>query len=174
MKSMMSAAWMIVLALGLLAPLAATTGLAAPDDARYVSVTIHGKLTDPETGSPMVGAIVSFVATEEEGRKETGTTDAEGNFEVSGLTYGDYAVEIETAEGEHIRGINAFPVTGDKPVEVILKISNRLKSSTSLQNQPERFMALVTRDQGVSNWKRFWRELAGFFGSAAALGLAAL
>lgn len=174
MKSMMSAAGMIVLALGLLAPLAATTGLAAPDDARYVSVTIRGKITDPENGSPMVGAVVNFVSTEEEGQQQTGTTDAEGNFEVSGLIFGEYAVEIETAEGEHIQGINTFSVMGKESVEVILKISNRLRPDIALLNQPERIIVLFPPDVKVSSWKRFWREFAGFFGSAAALGLAAL
>lgn len=164
--------WAIVI-LGLLAPATAASIAIAADESRYVSVTIRGKLTDPENGQAMSGAAVRFVSTEDEGRKHLAITDKEGQFFVSGLTYGDYAVEIETATGERIHGINAFPVSADALIEVLLKISKRVRSTTSVENRPERFVAVVQAPERV-NWRRFWKEFATFFGVAAGVGAGAL
>ena len=78
----------------------------------------------------------------------------------------------ETEEGERIWGINSLPVVPGEPVEIILKISDKVDSSTSVENQPERFAAVVEKRQ--VRWKRFWKEFAAFWGSAAAVGLLAL
>jgi hypothetical protein len=162
-----------IVILGLLAPAVASSIVTAADESRYVSVTIRGKLTDPETGQAMAGAAVRFVSTAEEGRKHLAITDQEGQFFVSGLTYGDYAVEIETATGERIHGINAFPVSADAPIEVLLKISKRVRSTTSVENRPERFVAVIEAPERI-NWRRFWKEFATFFGVAAGVGAGAL
>lgn len=143
---------------------------AAMDDSRYKSVTIRGRLTEPHTGEPMVGAMVRFVSTEEGGGSAEGKTNAKGEFIVENLGFTTYAVEIETASGEHIRGINELPIEEGKSVEVIMKISDRVVSTTSLENEPGRFVALV-RKEGV-NWRRFWSELGIFLGGAVALGAA--
>lgn len=162
-----------IVVLGLLTPAIASGIATAADQSRYVSVTIRGKLTDPETGQAMAGAAVRFVSTEEEGRKHLAITDQEGKFWVSGLTYGDYAVEIETATGERIHGINALPVSAEAPIEVLLKISDRIRSTTSVENRPERFVAVVEAPERI-NWRRFWREFATFFGVAAGVGAGVL
>jgi len=142
--------------------------LHAADESRYATITITGRLTDPETGKPMVGAVVHFVSTAEEGQKFSGSTDQEGNFSISGLGFGDYAVDITTSEGEVIRGVNAVPVTENAPVEILLKISKRVRTTTSVENRPERFVAAISQETPPVNWKRFWKEFAAFFGLTAA------
>ena len=163
--------WMAVVTLACVLPLTVPPCAAEADEGRYVSVTIRGRLTDPETESPMAGAVLRFISTAEDGRKVMGITDGEGRFEVMGLTYGSYVMEIETAEGEQIRGVNAVNVQ-DQPVEITLKISDRVKSSTSVDSRPDRFFVVV--EKKGPKWNRFWREFAGFFGVAAGLGVAAL
>lgn len=163
--------WPAVLALAVALPLTPGPGPAAADDDKYVRVTIRGRLIDPDTDLPMGGAVVRFISTGEEGRKEIGITDAEGAFAVHGLGYGSYVMEIETAAGEHIRGVNALNVQ-DKPVEVILKVSSRFKSATSVDSRPDRFFAVV--EKKGTKWGRFWREFAGFFGVAVSAGAAVL
>lgn len=143
---------------------------AGSDDTRYKTVTIRGRLTEPGNGAPMAGAIVRFVSTEEGGGSSEGKTNQKGEFIVENLGFSVYAVEIETAEGEHIRGINELPIEEGKPIEVIMKISERVVSTTSLENEPGRFVALVKKE-GV-NWRRFWSEFGIFMG--AAVGLAAV
>jgi len=164
--------WLIAVTVGLLALAAAPPGLAAQgdDDTRYMSVTLRGRLTDPSNERPMVGAVIRFVSTEASGGTAEAVTNDMGEFELAGLAYTDYVVEIETAEGERIHGINSFPV-GEGTTEITLKISDRIVSTTTLENRPERFVAMVNK-QG-SNWRRFWREFAIFFGIAAGLGFAA-
>ena len=150
--------------------LLAAQGLRAADESRYATITITGRLTDPETGKPMVGAVVQFVSTAEEGQKLAGSTDQQGNFTISGLTFGGYVVNITTADGEVIRGVNTVPVSENGPVGILLKISKRARTTTSVENRPERFVAAITEEAPPVNWKRFWREFAAFFGVAAGMG----
>jgi len=159
--------WGTLLIAGLL--VSAAQPLFAVDDSRYAQITIKGSLTDPETGKPMVGAVVRFVSTAEEGSKFVGISDQGGKFFMPGLTFGDYVVDITTADGEVIRGINTIPLSADAPVEIVLKISKRVRSTTSVENRPERFVAVVQKGPEI-NWPRFWKEFAVFFGVAAGAG----
>ncbi len=152
------------------AALAGTATLAQDADNRYVTTTLRGKLTDPETDRPLQGAILRFTGTE--GGVTEATTDDEGRFELSGLLFGLYQVEIVTAEGESIKGVNAFPVRENETVELTLRISDRIASETTLTNAPDRFVSVVEKKR--VGWKRFWREFALFWGIAAAGGAAAL
>ena len=167
----------------------------AVDDTRYLSVTLRGRLTEPSTGGPMVGATVRFTSTDEKGGSAEALTNDKGEFVLEGLAYGDYVAEIETAEGERIWGINAFPVKDEtvgtqgspasrkrksvdafpvkeETVGVTLRISDRVVSSTTFENRPERFAAVVVRQE--VDWNRFWREFAIFFGIATGVGVVAL
>ena len=144
----------------------------AAEDLRYVTTTIHGQLTDPATGRPLEDAIIRFEPLDPDAMPAEAMTNLRGEFTVEGLTFGQYAIKIETAEGERIWGVNTLPVVPGEPVEIILKISNKVDSTTSVENQPERFAAVVEKRE--VRWKRFWREFAAFWGAAALVGLAAL
>jgi len=144
----------------------------AAEDLRYVTTTIRGQLTDPATGRPLADSIIRFEPLDPDGVPAESTTNIRGEFAVEGLTFGQYAIKIETAEGERIWGINSLPVVPGEPVEIILKISNKVDSTTSVENQPERFAAVVEKRQ--VRWKRFWKEFVAFWGAAAAVGIAAL
>jgi hypothetical protein len=150
----------------------AATAVAAAEDLRYVTTTIRGQLTDPATGRPLSGATIRFEPLDPDSMPAEAITNIRGEFSVTGLTFGQYAVKIETEEGERIWGINALPVTAGEPVEIILKISNKVDSTTSVENQPDRFAAVVEKRQ--VGWKRFWREFVAFWGAAAAVGAAVL
>jgi len=85
------------------------------------------------------------------------------------LGFGNYVVEIETAEGETIHGINALPIEEGKPLVLDLKLSNRVRSSTSLENEPDRFMAVVAKDKKKKG--KFWKQFGIFFGIAIVIAL---
>jgi len=150
----------------------AAAAASAQEDLRYVTTTIRGQLTDPATGRPFSGATIRFEPLDPDSMPAEAVTNVRGEFAVTGLTFGQYAVKIETEDGERIWGINALPVTQGEPVEIILKISNKVDSTTSVENQPERFAAVVEKRQ--VRWKRFWKEFAAFWGAAAVVGAAAL
>lgn len=143
--------------------------MAAEGDKRYVTTTLRGKLTDPESDKPLAGAILRFVSTQEDFSREV-TTDDKGRFVVEGLIYSTYQIDIETAEGEKIRGVNALPIGDDKTVEVTLKISDRVRSETKLDNEPDRFVSAVEVKR--VRWKRFWKEFGVFWGAAVVAGAA--
>lgn len=164
--------WTFVLVAGLLVSFSFVPTAEAVDDSRYLRVNISGRLTDPETEEPMVGAAIHFVSIEEEGDKHLAITDHSGNFEVGNLGFSSYAMTIETAEGERIWGVNALDVAEDEPIVIVLKISDRIESTTEIGNLPGRFFAVVRKED--INWRRFWQEFAAFFGAAAGLGAAAL
>lgn len=136
-------AWAGMLAAAVL--LAAPRPLAAADDSRYATVTIRGSLSDPETGRPMPGAVVRFISTAEDGTKFVGITDEKGAFFVPGLQFGVYVVNITTADGEVISGVNELPVTPEAAVGVLMKISKRIRSRTLVDNRPQRFVAVIQR-----------------------------
>ena len=159
---------LLLLAIAAAAPLPAQEE--TPEDTRYMTVTLRGKLNDPATGKPMEGAVVRFTSTDESGGWVEARTDAKGEFALEGLTFGNYAVEITTSDGEKIRGINSFPVGKDR-IQVTLKVSERVASTTTVQNEPVRFAAVVEVSQ--TDWKRFWREFGIFFGIAIGAGAAA-
>lgn len=161
----------LALALGVLIPSLAIVPCAiAAEEKRYVTTTVRGTLTIPGTGKPMAGAVLRFVPTDPDLPRVEAVTDVDGRFAAEGLAYGIYAVEIETAAGQLIRGINALPIREGEPVEITLKLSDRVRSSTSVENQPEQFMAVVKKER--KKWKRFWKEFAVFLGVAAASGAA--
>jgi len=143
MKSTGRVVWASMLAAFVLLP--AARPLAAVDDSRYATVTIRGSLSDPETGRPMSGAVVRFISTAEDGTKFVGITDEKGAFFVPGLQFGGYVVNITTADGEVISGVNELPVTPAAAVEVLLKISKRVRSRTLVDNRPQRFVAVIQR-----------------------------
>jgi len=138
---------------------------------RYQSVTIKGRLAGPKRGMDVGGALIRFTP-EPEGPAVEALTDDQGRFTVAGLGFGSYAVEIKTANGETIRGINTFPVGETGSAEISLKMSDRIVSETRLENTPDRFVAVIVK-QPVK-WKRFWREFGIYFGSAIAAGVLAL
>lgn len=144
----------------------------AQEDTRYVTTTIRGQLTDPATGRPLDGATIRFQPVDAAGTRAEAVTNVRGEFAVEGLTFSQYAVEIETAAGERIWGINTLPINPGEPVEILLKISDKIDSTTSLENRPDRFAAVVEKKR--VRWKRFWREFAAFWGAAAAVGAAVL
>lgn len=170
-----SHSWIRLLAAGALLIALGAVGTAsfADDDLdRYMSTTIRGTLTDPRTDQPMSGATVRLISTGEEGYIREGSTDATGAFEITGLKFAEYVMEIETADGDRIQGINALPIEEGKPVEIVLKISDRIASETALVNEPNYFAGVVRRERNA--WKRFWREFAIFWGAAAGVGIGVL
>jgi hypothetical protein len=143
----------------------------AASERRYVTTTIHGVLSSPKTGAPMAGATLQFTPVEENLPAVEATTNANGEFAAEGLGFGMYVVNIRTAEGEMIRGVNALPIHADKPIEIEFTLSERIVSETMVANQPQRFVAMVDVKPIAS--KRFWKEfllyLAIAGGSAAAV-----
>jgi hypothetical protein len=150
------------LAIGILILGAVLPGAMASEDTRYVTTNLKGKLSYPETGKPMVGAVLRF--TPVDGTPSEATTDANGEFLMTGLTYSVYAVEIETASGENIQGVNALEFPEGETVTVTLKISDRIQSTTKLANEPDRFAAVVTKEKFKG--KKFWTQFAAFVGVA--------
>ena len=144
--------------------LGALPARAAEEDNRYVSYTLRGRLFDPETNKPMGGATLRFVPVDEGGERLETQTSQEGNFVVKGMKPGRYSLEIETMEGEKIRGVSAINMNQDTN-EVVLKISDRFTSETSVDLKPERVVAAVEKKS--INWKRFWTELGIFVGAGA-------
>lgn len=170
-------------AFGLLAALLSLGLFAAPAPARaadadeaertrYLRVNVKGRLADTKD-TPIVGATVRFLSTAEDGKSYEATTGPDGSFVVEKMPYGTYAIELLTAEGEQIFGVNPLPISEGKPVTVQMRVSERLKGSrTSLENVPSRF--LITTETVAKDWSRFWRELAIFIGASIGLGAAAL
>jgi hypothetical protein len=146
---------------------------AVDDDCRYIEVTISGRLIDPETEQPMADAVVWFTPFDEEGPKRRAQTNTDGRFRVTGLSCSTYLIGIETAEGELIRGINNFEVSRlkDESIEMRFEISDRYQGETSLGIQQERWVGF--QEVKRTNWKRFWKQFAIFFGAAAVAGAAA-
>ena len=145
---------------------------AEAEDTRYQVTTIVGKLTDPATKKPMAGATLRFQPIEEGIETVEATTDATGAFAAKGLRFANYVIEITTADGEKILGVNQLPIVQGQPVAIEMRISDRIVSKTSLENRPQRFMAVVDREK--INWKKFWAEFGIFFGAAATGGVAAM
>jgi hypothetical protein len=155
-----------------LASLASVPGAVAAEDTRYQTTTIRGQLTDPVSGQPMAGATIRFQPVEQGLDAVEATTDDTGAFVAEGLGFANYAIKITTAAGEEILGVNALPIVPGEPVAVEMKISDRIVSTTGVENRPQRFAAVV--DKKRTRWSRFWKEFAVFFGAAAATGAAVL
>jgi len=135
----------------------------------YVQTNINGRLTHPKSGKPMAGAMIRFTPVDPELARASSVTEDDGSFVVSGLGFGNYVVEIETAEGEKIRGINALPIEEGKPLVLDLKLSDRLRSSTSIENEPDRFMAVVAQEKKKTG--KFWKQFGIFLGLAIVIAL---
>lgn len=135
----------------------------------YVETRIHGRLTYPGSGKPMAGALIRFTPVDPDLARASSITEDDGSFVVSGLGFGNYVVEIETAEGETIHGINALPIEEGKPLVLDLKLSDRIVSSTNLENAPDRFMAVVAKDKKKKG--KFWKQFGIFFGMAIVIAL---
>jgi hypothetical protein len=138
---------------------------------QYVTTTIHGTLANPSSGEPIVGATVRFTPTTPDLPTVEAVTDSRGQFVAEGLGFGMYAVVIQTVDGETIRGINQLPIRYEEVAEVEFTLSDRIRSSTSLYNQPERFLVVV--DKQKRGMKRFWREFGIFLALAAGSGAGA-
>ena len=50
-----------------------------------------------------------------------------------------------------------------------LKLSDRVRSSTNLENQPDRFAAMVAKDEKKTG--KFWKQFGIFFGIAIVIAL---
>jgi hypothetical protein len=146
----------------LLSGVAALPGAIAAEKKSYILTTIKGKLTYPGSGKPMSGAQIRFTPIDPDLPRASGVTQEDGSFVVEGLGYGDYVIEIETEDGETIHGINALPIEEGKPVVLDLKLSDRVVSSTSLENEPDRFMAVVAKDKQKKG--KFWKQFGIFVG----------
>jgi len=157
-----------MLALVLCALALAALPALAQEDGRYATTTLRGKLAEGK-GRPLAGALVRFV-TVPGGQEFTTVTDGQGRFVLKGLPYSNYAVDLTTAEGERIYGVNDIPISKDQ-VNVTMSISPRRQSDTTLGNDSSRFFVVV--DQKKSKWKRFWKQFGIFFGVAAAGAVAA-
>ncbi len=144
----------------------------AAGPSHYKTTTIKGAITDPATRQPMAGATIRFTAKDEAGVSQEAVTDADGQFEVKGLTYSRYEVEIETADGEVIKGINALPLREGEQLRVDMRISDRFASTTTVENQPGRFLAIVKVEP--PRWGRFWKQFAIFLGAAGGAAAAGL
>jgi len=147
-------------------------GPSAAEDCRYIEVSISGRLIDPETDQPMQDAVVWFTPFDEEGPKHRAQTNAEGRFRITGLDCSTYLIGIETAEGELIRGINNFEVSRlkNESIEMRFEISDRYQGQTSVGIQEERWVGF--QEVKRTNWKRFWKQFAIFFGTAVVAGAA--
>jgi len=156
-----------LLAIGLLA---AVTPSAFAQQKQYVTTTIRGTLTETK-GAPVAGAILRFTPTDPQASVVEAMTDASGAFEAPGLIFTSYAIEIETADGEIIKGLNDLPIREADTTEILLTVSPRVVSQTSLTNDPQRFVAAVSKRP--KKWKRFWKQFGIFVGATAVVGAVA-
>jgi len=161
---------MVMVGLGILLVGLALAPSASAVEKQYVTTTIRGTLANPSNSEPIVGARVSFTPTTPDLPRVEAVTDSRGQFVAEGLGFGMYAVVIQTVEGETIRGINQLPVRYEEVAEVELTLSDRIRSSTSLHNQPERFLVVVDKEK--RGMKRFWREFGIYLALAAGSGAA--
>jgi len=159
--------WTACLVLFGLLSVSASTALA--QQKQYVTTTLRGQLTETK-GKPVPGATLRFTPEDAQAALVEATTDQNGAFEATGLVFTNYSVEIETADGEIIKGLNSVPIREGDKTEIILTVSPRLESSTSLTNQPQRFVAAV--EKTPKKWKKFWKQLAIYLGVTAAVGVA--
>ena len=136
---------------------------------QYVTTTLRGTLTETK-GKPVAGATLRFMPEDPQAAVIEATTDGSGAFEATGLVFTNYSIEIETASGEIIKGLNEVPIREGDKFEVILTVSPRLESETSMTNQPQRFVAAVNKTP--KKWKKFWKQLAIYLGVVAAVGVA--
>ena len=135
----------------------------------YIQTKISGRLTYPGSGKPMAGAMIRFTPVDPDLARASSITEDDGSFVVTGLGFGNYVVEIETAEGETIHGLNALPIEEGKPLVLDLKLSDRIVSSTNVENAPDRFMAVVAKDK--KNKGKFWKQFGIFIGVAIVIAL---
>ena len=170
MKSTMLRIPVPVVMLGLLILGALALPAFAAEEKQYAFTTIRGKLSHPKTGDPMVSALLRFTPMDPDAPPVEAQTDQNGEFEARALGFGVYALEIETSDGETIRGVSALPLNEGQPVEVLLELSDKVRSSTSIENQPDRFAAIVAREK--KNWARLWKQLGIFLGLAIASAVA--
>lgn len=169
-KALPRSRWIAGVGLGiLLMALAAAPGAIAAEK-QYVTTTIRGTLANPASGEPIFGARVRFTPTTPDLPTVEAVTDAGGQFVAEGLGFGMYAVVIQTAEGETIRGVNQLPIRSDEVVEVEFRLSDRIRSSTSLFNEPQRFLVVVDKEK--RGMKRFWRQFGVFLALVVASGAA--
>jgi hypothetical protein len=161
---------LLIAILGLLVLCTVATPAQAAEKKQYAFTTIRGKLSNLDTGAPMISARLRFTPTDPDAPVVEAETDENGQFEARGLGFGFYVVEIETANGDLIRGVNALPLSEGERAEVLLKLSDKIRSSTGIENEPDRFMAVVTRER--KNWPRFWKQLGIFLGLTVATGAA--
>lgn len=150
--------------------IALPTAAVFAQEKQYVTTTLRGRLTETK-GKPVVGATLRFTPDQGQAPAVEVTTDVAGAFEAVGLIYANYSIEITTALGEVIKGLNELPIRKDERVEYLLTISPRIASSTSLTNQPQRFVAAVTKPKG--KWKKFWKQFAIYMGVTAAVAVVA-
>ena len=142
----------------------------AADKKQYAQTTISGKLSHPETGEPLVDARLTFTPIDPDAPVVETSSGQDGQFEAPGLGFGLYVLEIETSEGEMLRGVKSVPVQDGAPVEIMLQRSDKIRSATSVEIQPDLFAAMV--DVEKMDWARFWKQFGIFFGLAIVTGLA--
>jgi len=150
--------------------LAVATSPVFAQQKQYVTTTLRGRLTEAK-GKPVAGAILRFTPIDSQAAVVEAMTDVAGAFEVTGLVFTSYSIEIETAGGEIIKGLNELPIRENEKVELELTVSPRVVSSTNLENQPQRFVAAVDKKKG--KWKRFWKQFGIYLGVTAAVGAVA-
>lgn len=136
---------------------------------QYRSTTYSGVLLYPKSGDPLAGARVRMKTGD--GQRFEAQTDNAGNFEIAGMPFGNYTLEIRTAAGELIQAVNTVRLEGTDTVKIRFRISDRITSSTIIENQPDRYVVATT----VPEWnkKRFWREFGIFMLLAGSAGAAA-
>ncbi|MCP3981821.1 MAG: carboxypeptidase regulatory-like domain-containing protein [bacterium] len=137
---------------------------------QYVTTTLRGRLTEAK-GKPVAGALLRFTPEDPTASVVEAETDVAGAFEASGLVFTNYDIEIVAPNGDVIRGVNQLPVTEDGRAEYELVVSPRVVSETTLQNQPQRVVAVVSVERG--KWKKFWAQFGIYVGAAAAVGAVA-
>ncbi len=150
--------------------LAVATSSAFAQQKQYATTTLRGRLTEAK-GKPVAGAILRFTPVDPQAAVVEATTDVAGAFKLTGLMFTSYTIEIETASGEIIKGLNEVPFGKDEGIELELTMSPRVVSSTNLENEPQRFVVAVDKKKG--KWKRFWKQFGIYLGVTAAVGAAA-
>ena len=144
---------------------------AQPKD--YSFVVLRGQLSDPARKKPMMEATIRVFeivdSALEEPREFEAVTDNEGRFEFPKLPLSRFRMEIETREGEFIRGIDVVELNNPDMARLKLRISKRIVSDTLLVPGTDRFFVGVIVDP--TKWKKFWKEAGAFLGLTTLLGL---
>ena len=165
--------WHVTIILAGLAAILLQGQAVAAEAKEYAYAVISGQIIDPVNRVPMAGATIRlFEAGVGEGgeapRVFEEMTDDAGSFFFARLPLSTWRLEVETADGELIRGLSVLYPEADQ-ARLVLGVTRRIQSETEVSTgRGPRFIVVGYEP---TKWKRFWSEALIFVAGGGALGL---